>query len=98
MRSIDQIRQAMHAQPFRPFSLKLVDGTIYTVPHYDWLSIPPVRRPREVIYFSVPSDAGNGEDYESHWIDLSLILEVIVSREPAASARESPAEGNGNDG
>jgi hypothetical protein len=76
MAQVESIRRAMHMQPFRPFQLKLVDGTLYTVQHHDWLSIPPVRRRREVTFYAVTDD--KGEDYETHRIDLNLILEVIV--------------------
>ena len=34
-----RLRDLLHAQPFAPFSLKLVDGTIYEVPHEDFLTI-----------------------------------------------------------
>jgi hypothetical protein len=76
----EQIRRALRRQPFRPFRLRMVDGTIYTVPHPDWLSVPPAEiRPREVAYYqkpeSVPTDVV--ESYEVHWLALALISEVI---------------------
>ena len=89
----DRIREARDAQPFRPFTLKMVDGTVYTVAHHDWLMIPPVRRPREVGYFVI-TDPGT-EEYETHWIDLGLIAEVIVPPGPAASPAEAKTEGDG---
>jgi hypothetical protein len=76
MAQVEAIRRAMHTQPFKPFVLRLVDGTIYEVPHPDWLSIPPVPRPREVTYYATQRDGA--DIYETHWIDLGLILEVIV--------------------
>ncbi len=82
----------MHTQPFRPFAIKLVDGTVYSVKHHNWLVIPPVQRPREVWYF-VATDPGSEED-ETHWIDLARISEVIVP--PAASSSPAvQAIGNG---
>jgi hypothetical protein len=88
---IDQIRGALQAQPFQPFAVKLVDGTAYTVEHHDWISIPPVRRPREITYYAVRQKGD--EDYQTHWINLGLILEIIV---PAELAAKTPkAEGNG---
>jgi hypothetical protein len=33
MAQVEAIRRALRRQPFRPFSLKMVDGTIDTVKH-----------------------------------------------------------------
>ncbi len=75
MAIVEEIRQAKNSQPFRPFSLKLVDGTLYTVKHPDFILVPPSPRAREVIFY----DGGEGEDdgYHSHWIQVGLILEMI---------------------
>ena len=93
MRDVEGIRRALRIPPFRPFALKMVDGTVYTVQHPHWLIIPPVRRPREVWYFVI-TDPGT-EEYETHWIDLGLIAEVIVPPGPAASPAEAKTEGDG---
>jgi hypothetical protein len=77
----------MRAEPFRPFSLRLVDGTVYDVKHPDWISVPPVRRPREVIYYVVANESG--EDYQARWLDLGLVMEVIVPSAPAARPETS---------
>jgi hypothetical protein len=88
MAQIEAIRRAMSAQPFRPFSIRLVDGRIYQVPHPDWLAIPPVQRPREIFYFV--AEGSGSDNFETHWIDLALISEVIVpSGQAAAPARDS---------
>jgi len=90
MRHVDQIRQAMHRQPFRPFALHLVDGSVCMVQHPDFIAVPPGNRPREVAFFV---EAGNRADgYETHWIDLSLILSVIVPPDEATSPAD-PAGG-----
>jgi hypothetical protein len=94
MAQADQLRRVLTRQPFRPFKLRMVDGTLYEVPHPDWLSVPPAAlRPREVAYYlkpaSVPTDE-EVESYEVHWLDLSLISEVIELKVSAARA-----EGNG---
>jgi hypothetical protein len=93
MRDVEGIRRALHMQPFRSFSITLVDGTLYTVQHHDWLSIPPVRRPREVTYYRV-TDPGT-EEYETHWIDLGLVAEVIVPPGPASLPAQAKTEGDG---
>ena len=84
MATAESIRQAKHAQPFRPFSMRLVDGTIYDVKHPDYISVPPTPRPREVQYYLVTEGNGEGEGYQIRWIDLGLIMEVIVPSSPAA--------------
>jgi hypothetical protein len=73
---VESLRRALQTQPFRPFALKLVDGAQYAVSHPDWLSIPPVRRPREVLYYRVA--AADSDDYDEHRIDVALIVEVIT--------------------
>jgi hypothetical protein len=92
MRDVEGIRRALRMQPFRPFSLKMVDGTVYTVQHHDWLSIPPVRRPREITYYVV-TDPGT-EEYETHWIDLGLVAGVIVPPGPTALPATPKTEGD----
>ena len=42
--TIEQLRKAQHAQPFKPFSLRTADGHEYPVPHPDFLWIPPPGR------------------------------------------------------
>jgi hypothetical protein len=82
MATAESIRQAKHAQPFQPFFLRLVDGTVYDVKHPDYISIPPTLRPREAIYYVVTD--GEGEGYQTRWIDLGLVMEVIVPTSPSA--------------
>jgi hypothetical protein len=90
MANVDQIRRAMRTQPFRGFSVRLVDGTVYSIHHPDWLSIPPVRRPREITYYNVVNR--DTDEYETHWIDLGLISEVIVPGQVGAA----PAPNDGD--
>ena len=84
MATAESIRQAKHAQPFRPFSMRLVDGTVSEVKHPDYISVPPTSRPREVQYYLVTEGNGGGEGYQIRSIDLGLIMEVIVPSSPAA--------------
>ena len=61
MTGVDPIRRAVTRQPFRPFNLKMVNGTVYNVPGPEWLSVPPADfRPQEVAYYVKP-EAGAGE-------------------------------------
>src|SRR4051812_28379398 len=79
-------------QPFRPFGIKVADGTVYTVKHPDFIAVPPGMRPREIAFFA--EGVTRADDYESHWIDLGLVAEVIVPSE----ATSSPAVKAGGDG
>ncbi len=90
MALVDEIRHAKNAQPFRAFDLRLADGTTYAVRHPDYLSVPPVARPREIIHYT----QGEDEDYRSHWIPIGQILELIVPSKTEASRPRS--EGNGS--
>jgi hypothetical protein len=93
MAQVESIRRAMHAQPFRPFGIKLANGEVYTIKHPDDISIPPVQRPREVIFHTATSEGS--DDYQTHWIDLGLVLEIIVPSESQATSAQPKAEGNG---
>ena len=81
---VESLRSALRTQPFRPFSLKLVDGAQYSVDHPDWLSIPPVRRPREVLYYRVA--AADSDEYDENRIDVALILELITPGQTGVAA------------
>ena len=94
MNSVEQIRWAMHAQPFRPFSLRLVDGTSFVVEHPDFIAVPPGRRPRDIACFT--SSDNDSDEYVTHWIDLGLVLAVVIPGDVMSSPTAAPpAEGNG---
>jgi hypothetical protein len=40
---IGGIREALHKQPFEPFSLRLADGRALSVPHRDFVALHPRR-------------------------------------------------------
>jgi hypothetical protein len=67
----------MTHEPTRLFLLKLVDWTVYSVEHPDLASDSRVRRPRNVAFHEV-ADNGKGDDYETRWIDVSLMLDSII--------------------
>ncbi|MFI5457437.1 MAG: hypothetical protein ACHRXM_18495 [Isosphaerales bacterium] len=92
MAMIDRIRQAAHAQPFRPFALRMVDGREYLVEHPDFLTIPPMKRPREVYFYTF--DQHEPDDYTTHWINIGLVKAVAFP-----GGREAvQTEANGDDG
>jgi hypothetical protein len=46
---IEKIREALHAQPFRPFSIHVADGGRLVVPHQDFVAVEPAGR--EIIVY-----------------------------------------------
>jgi hypothetical protein len=40
---IEGIRQALHRQPFEPFTMRLADGRALPVPHSDFAAVAPRR-------------------------------------------------------
>ncbi len=94
MATAETIREVQRSQPFRPFRLRLIDGTEYEVAHPDWIAIPPVRCAREVLLFF----AGDNDDaeHERRWIDVGLISEIIVPPMPPTAPRRG-SEPNGPD-
>jgi hypothetical protein len=70
----DRIREARDAQPFRPFLLRMADGTCYTVPRPDFLFIPP-GHPRTVLVYTTTT---NPDHCRSHWLDVGLIGALAV--------------------
>jgi hypothetical protein len=69
MATIEQVRDAMHTQPFRAFTVKLVDGRSFVVKHPDFIAVPELPRGRNLVI----------HDKEGmHLIDLGLVVEVHV--------------------
>jgi hypothetical protein len=93
MATAERIRDALDAQPFRPFNVNLVDGTTYTIRHPNWISVPPVERPRDITIYEVGDKAK--EDYTVRWININLVLEVSIPG-PATVSPAGQAEGNGD--
>jgi hypothetical protein len=82
--TLNAIRDTLHAQPFRPFDIKLVDGQSYRVPHPEHVFIPPLPRPREIMYFELLDD---GDDWRTRWIDINLVCEVTIPTDAPPRAR-----------
>jgi hypothetical protein len=85
MATLTQIREAMRAQPFRPFAIQMADGPSYTVRHPDFVAVPQTRRGREIVFYAEREDA---ESPEMHLIDLGLVLEIVIPAPAAASAAQ----------
>lgn len=80
--TLNQFTQEIRRQPFRPFTLVLVDGRSFTVDHPEFVSID--RRGREVTFHAA--------DNSRHEIDARLISELVTL--PV----EEPATARGLDG
>jgi hypothetical protein len=93
MAIVDQFRVAKKV-PFRPFRFRMADGREYAVDHPDWITVPPVRRPREVWFFALV-EGGDPNEYETHRIDLALVSEVIFPPNGQAPPVGPTSEGNG---
>jgi hypothetical protein len=81
MATLTQLREVLHRQPFQPFSLRLADGRSYTVRHHDFIAIPPGNFGREAYLYT---EGSQPDQFTSHWLDLSLVVEIIAPAEPAA--------------
>jgi hypothetical protein len=88
MATRQQVRDAMHTQPFRGFTIKLSDGRTFFIHHPDFIAVPANERGRDV---TVNDREG------THRIDLLHIVEVSYPDlgETATSPAGSPAEDNG---
>jgi len=84
MASMDQVRRALHRQPFLPFLFKLVDGTVYRVKHPDFIALT---HRREMVFVS--------DDDGLHEIDLGLVMEIETPGAAAQPTPPGPATGNG---
>jgi hypothetical protein len=81
MATLNQIRDAMHTQPFVPFAIRMADGRSYVVKHPDFMAIPPSPRSREAVLYT---EGQTAEEPVMHRIDVGLVLEVIT---PAPAAQ-----------
>jgi hypothetical protein len=67
--TIEQLRLAHHATPFRPFTVHLADGRAFDVPHPDFLSYSPHGGRTIIVY-------GEGDSFSI--LDLLLVTELDV--------------------
>ena len=81
-----QVRDAMHRQPFLGFTVRLTDGRCFFVKHPDFISVPETDRGRDLII----------HDRGTHRIDLLHVVEVDEPDAAAPSPAEKTAEDNGS--
>jgi len=72
--TVDRLRDALRAEPFRPFRIHLADGKAVEVRHRDFVAISPPGR--TIVVFEPHPEWADGR---SHWIDLLLVtaLEIL---------------------
>jgi hypothetical protein len=75
--TVEQLRAAREANPFRPFTIHLADGRSLAVPHRDYLSMSPGGR--TVIVYQA-SEAFS-------IIDLLLVTELAIEDAPKGSGK-----------
>jgi hypothetical protein len=82
----EQIRAAMHRQPFLGFTVHLADGRSYVVKHPDFIAVSEQERGRDVTIY----------DKGTHRLDIRLISEIEKPEVPesAGSPAVSPSEGD----
>lgn len=81
---IEEIRDALRRQPFRPFGIRLADGHLFTIPHPEFVA---VASPRMILVTSPTLDGS----YSA--VDIPLILSLDYSAAPvppAGSNGENP--------
>ena len=76
--TIQQLRKALRAEPFKPFTICLTDGRQFRVPHPECLAIPSNASRTFVV-------AGAGEDYRI--VDLLLVTSIDYTARKARRAR-----------
>lgn len=84
MRS-EALRDAIHAQPFRPFTLHLANGTTVAIKHPEYILSPPGARTAIVM----------GEDDSYRVLDIGLVVELQVGPPSAAGAVAGDATDGG---
>ncbi len=73
--TLNQFRQALIRQPFRPFRIILADGRSFQIEHSEFAAMDP--RGHAVTFYE--------EDGTLHCIEAMLIAEVIVPSAPEPS-------------
>jgi len=77
--TLDALREAHQATPFRPFTIHLADGRRFHVPHPEYLSHSP--RGRTIIVYNNKPDSFN-------ILDLLLVTDLEIESEPRRGRRK----------
>jgi hypothetical protein len=77
----DAVRELLHAQPFSPFTIRLVDGRGFGVPHPNFVAVSP----RQVLHISSETESVTRIDPR-----------LIVSLDDATLPTSQPKDENGD--
>jgi hypothetical protein len=77
---VDKIREALHAQPFRPSWIHLADGGRIPVQHEDFVAIEPAGR-EAIVYMA---------DSTHEIVDVALITRLEVQGADGTTRRRKP--------
>lgn len=77
---IESIREALHAQPFRPFSIHLADGGRIRVLHQDFVALAPAGR--EFIVYQ--------PDNSHQIVDVMLVTRLEIGAKNGAHQKKRP--------
>jgi len=69
----DAVQSTLHAQPFKPFLLRLTDGTLVPVPHPDFMVVSQGGRTAII----------NTEGEKFSIVDLGLMTTIELGSEPS---------------
>jgi hypothetical protein len=69
----DAIQSTLHAQPFKPFWLRLTDGTLVPVPHPDFMVVSQGGRTAII----------NTEGEKFSIVDLGLVTTIELGSDPS---------------
>ena len=75
---IDKIREALHADPFRPFWIRLADGGRLAVKHEDFVAVEPAGR--ELIVYQ--------SDNSHQIVDVLLVTRLKVQARNGAHPKK----------
>ena len=76
MAQLDRIRDSLARRTFERFSIKMTDGTAGRVAGPRWLFVPPVPRPREVAFVTIP-ERGEDDEFHAHGLELAPVAQVV---------------------
>ncbi|HEY3242893.1 MAG TPA: hypothetical protein VGM03_06025 [Phycisphaerae bacterium] len=80
--TINRLRDAARAQPFRPFTICLTDGCKLRIPSPECLFIPPDAQRTFIV-----AEPGSGEDYRI--LDLLLVTSIDFVNGERRQSRKS---------
>jgi hypothetical protein len=74
--TVQQLRAAQRAAPFKPFTIRMADGRSFRIPHPDFLAMSPTGRTAFIFE----------ADDETHIVDLLLMTELETTQSSSTQA------------